>query len=54
VVPAEKHTILVLDDEKLNLRLLKAILDKEYSVILVDKAKEALEILNNNKINLIS
>ena len=50
----DQPTILIIDDELLNQRVLSDIVDRlEYKVIIANNGKEALDILVNNKIDLI-
>lgn len=45
--------ILVVDDDAMNLRRTKMILEKQYSVILAETGEKALEKLESNKIDLV-
>ena len=45
--------ILVVDDDAMNLRRTKIILEKQYVVILAESGEKALEKLENNKIDLV-
>lgn len=45
--------ILVVDDDAMNLRRTKIILEKQYQVILAESGEKALEKLENNKIDLV-
>ncbi|MCI8596925.1 MAG: response regulator [Lachnospiraceae bacterium] len=45
--------ILVVDDDAMNLKRTKMILEKQYDVLLVESGKEALEKLKSEKIDLI-
>jgi len=47
------YSILYVDDEYININLFKSIFHRLYSVHVADSAFEGLEILNNNKIDLI-
>ena len=49
----KNHTILIVDDDPLNLRLLERLLKREFSVITADDARQALEILETEPISLI-
>ncbi len=48
-----KYTILVVDDEKDNLQLFIRTLRKNYNVLSADKGSEGLEILRNEKVDMI-
>lgn len=49
----EKHTILYIDDEEINLRLFKTTFRREYRVITARDASEGMEMLSREKIDLI-
>ena len=49
----KNHTILIVDDDPLNLRLLERLLKREFTVITADDAKAALEILETEQISLL-
>ena len=51
--PESKHSILVVEDEAVNQIAMKAILRNKYEVYIASTAKEAREILKQNKIDLI-
>ncbi len=48
-----EKTILVVDDDKMNLRRTTLILEKEYNVLLAESGREALDKLKNEKVDLI-
>ncbi len=48
-----KHTILCVDDEKDNVEALERIFRRKYNVLKATSGKEALEILDKNKVSLI-
>lgn len=45
--------ILVVDDDKLNLRRTRLILEREYDILVAESGEEALEKLKNEKVDLI-
>ena len=47
------HTILVVDDDPVNLKLLERLLKREFRVLTADNATQALELLNSEPISLI-
>jgi len=49
----EKQTILAVDDEPANLRMLERLFHKEYRVLLADSGEEALKILGQESVALI-
>ena len=50
---SSKESILIVDDDVTNLRLLQGILDNSYRVLSADSGRQALNILNSNKPDLI-
>ncbi len=48
-----KYTILIVDDEINNLQLLARTFRKKYNVLMADSGKKAINIMQNNKIDLI-
>lgn len=48
-----RETILVVDDEPANLRMLERLLRKEYTVLAATSGAEALEILKSHEVSLI-
>lgn len=48
-----EKTILVVDDDKMNLRRTRLILEKHYDIITAESGQEALDILEWEKIDLI-
>ncbi|MDA3927715.1 MAG: response regulator [Prolixibacteraceae bacterium] len=50
---SDKKTILYIDDEEINLRLLKATFRRNYQILTAGNAKEGLNILSKNKVDLI-
>lgn len=50
---SDKKTILYIDDEEINLRLLKATFRRKYQILTAVNAKEGLNILSKNKVDLI-
>lgn len=48
-----KKRILVVDDDAMNLRLTKRILEKQYDVLLAESGKEALNKLKGERIDLV-
>lgn len=48
-----KQSILYVDDEVINLRIFKSTFRRQYDVIVAESGKEALEIMDNRKIDLI-
>jgi len=48
----KKHTILVVDDNEINIKILEKILEKDYNVLSANNGREALDIIRseNNKI----
>ena len=51
--PGQKHTILAVDDEPINLRMLDRLLRKHYRVLTATSGEEALRILNREPVSLI-
>ncbi len=49
----KKYSVLFVDDEKRILTALRSIFRREYDVYIANGGEEALEILANNKINVI-
>ncbi|WP_163468909.1 EAL domain-containing protein [Fusobacterium sp. IOR10] len=49
---SKKHTILVVDDNEINIKILEKILEKDYNVLSANNGQEALDIIRseNNKI----
>lgn len=45
--------ILVVDDDKMNLRRTTLILEKQYNVLLAESGREALDMLKSEKVDLI-
>jgi len=48
-----KHTILAVDDEPANLRMIERLFHKDYHVITAESGEEALETLKNEEVHLI-
>lgn len=48
-----QKTILVVDDDKMNLRRTRLILEKNYDILTTESGQEALDILKNEKVDLI-
>lgn len=48
-----EKTILVVDDDKMNLRRTRLILEKQYDILTAESGQEALDILEDQKIDLI-
>lgn len=48
-----EKTVLVVDDDKMNLRRTTLILEKQYNVLLAESGREALDMLKNEKVDLI-
>jgi response regulator RpfG family c-di-GMP phosphodiesterase len=48
-----KHTILAVDDEPANLRMLERLLRREYSILTATSGDEALELLKREPVSLI-
>jgi DNA-binding NtrC family response regulator len=48
-----KKTILYIDDEEINLRLFKATFRREYNILTAKTANEGIELLSENKIDLV-
>lgn len=49
----QAHTILAVDDEPINLRMLERLLRRHYRVLTANNAQEALEILDREQVSLI-
>jgi response regulator RpfG family c-di-GMP phosphodiesterase len=49
----EKRTILYIDDEEINLRLFKATFRRDYNILIAKTAREGMNILSENNIDLI-
>lgn len=49
----QQYTILYIDDEEINLRLFKTTFRREYYVITARDAKEGMEVLSSEKVDLI-
>jgi response regulator RpfG family c-di-GMP phosphodiesterase len=49
----EKRTILYIDDEEINLRLFKATFRRDYNILIAKTAREGMNILSENDIDLI-
>lgn len=49
----DKHTILYIDDEAINLRLFKTTFRRLYNVITATSAQEGIDVLLNEKVDLI-
>jgi len=49
----DKYTILVVDDERDNLQLFVRTLRKDFNVLIANSGKEGIEIVKNNKIDMI-
>jgi response regulator RpfG family c-di-GMP phosphodiesterase len=49
----QRHTILAVDDEPINLRMLERLLRQQYRVITATSAEDALEILKREEVSLI-
>lgn len=52
-VASNKYTILYVDDERSNLRVFKSTFRREFDILLAESAKEALDIVSKNKIDLL-
>lgn len=52
-VAANKYTILYVDDERSNLRVFRSTFRRDFEILLAESAKEALDILSNNKVDLL-
>lgn len=50
---ASKHNILYVDDKEVNLQLFKRQYDLEYNIFLAESGYAGLEVLENEKIDLI-
>jgi YesN/AraC family two-component response regulator len=48
-----KKVILYIDDEEINLRLFKSTFRREYTILTATSAAEGLEILKDNKVDLV-
>lgn len=48
-----EKTVLVVDDDKMNLRRTTLILEKQYNVLLAESGREALDMLKSEKVDLI-
>lgn len=48
-----KYTILYVDDEEINLRVLKNTFRRDFNIFLANSAKEGLEILEHNKVDVV-
>jgi phosphoserine phosphatase RsbU/P len=49
----EKNSILYVDDEESNLRIFRTAFKRDYKILLANSGSEAIEILKNNKVDLI-
>lgn len=52
-VADKKYTILYVDDERSNLRVFKSTFRREFHILLAQSAKEAVEMLKDNVIDLL-
>lgn len=52
-VADKKYTILYVDDERSNLRVFKSTFRREFHILLAQSAKEAVEMLKDNPIDLL-
>ena len=48
-----EKTVLVVDDDKMNLRRTTLILEKQYNVLLAESGRKALDMLKSEKVDLI-
>lgn len=49
----KQYKILYVDDEEINLRLFKSTFRRDFEIFIANSAKEGLEILNKNKIDVV-
>jgi PleD family two-component response regulator len=52
-VKGSKGKVLIVDDEKVNIRILEAYLNKEYEIITAQSGKEALDKINQDKPDIV-
>ena len=48
-----EKTVLVVDDDKMNLRRTTLVLEKQYNVLLAESGRKALDMLKSEKVDLI-
>lgn len=48
-----KHTILIIDDERMTHMVLKALLEREYNLMFAESAQDGINILAENPVNLV-
>jgi CheY-like chemotaxis protein len=48
-----KHTILIIDDERMTHMVIKALLEKEYNLLLAENAQDGINLLAENVVNLV-
>lgn len=52
-VAEKKYIILYVDDERSNLRVFKSTFRREFTILLAESAREAVELLRQNKVDLL-